>query len=283
MAVGNWPLKVQMVASGTKSATELQNMKALIFDCDGVLADTELHGHLVAFNRMWQKVGVPWRWSEEQYAEKLKIGGGKERMKALFSEPAFQAAYTVPKDEPAQQELLADWHAKKTAIYKEIIASGNVPGRIGVKRLAEEALAAGWLPAVASTSAKPSVDAVLRFTVGEATASQFTVFAGDIVAKKKPAPDIYLLASRELGVPPDHCIAVEDSRNGLRAAVSAGIRTVVTTSYFTTAENFDEAVLVLDSLGNPEEKACLVLANRTGREIGPYLKVADLDAMVGDR
>ena len=256
-------------------------MKALIFDCDGVLADTELHGHLVAFNRMWQKADVPWRWSEQQYAEKLRIGGGKERMQALFTDPAFQAVYPVPKDEPAQKQLLAEWHSKKTAIYQEIIASGNVPGRIGVKRLAEDALAAGWRLAVASTSAKPSVDAVLRFTVGEATASRFEVFAGDIVPKKKPAPDIYLFASRELGVPPDHCIAVEDSRNGLLAAAAAGIRTVVTTSYFTAGENFDEAVLVLDSLGDPEEKACTILANRTGSQIGKYLKASDLEAILG--
>jgi HAD superfamily hydrolase (TIGR01509 family) len=256
-------------------------MRALIFDCDGVLADTELHGHLVAFNRMWQKAGVPWRWSEEHYAEKLKIGGGKERMRALFSEPAFQAIHPVPNDEPAQKELLAQWHTQKTAIYQEIIASGNVPGRIGIKRLAEEALAAGWLLAVASTSAKPSVDAVLRFAVGDVTAAQCKVFAGDIVPKKKPAPDIYLFASQELSVPPDRCIAVEDSRNGLLAATAAGIKTVVTTSYFTTAENFDEAVLVLDSLGDPDGQACTVLANRTGREIGSYLKASDLEAILG--
>jgi HAD superfamily hydrolase (TIGR01509 family) len=255
-------------------------MKALIFDCDGVLADTELHGHLVAFNRMWQKAEVPWRWSEQQYAEKLKIGGGKERMEALFTEPAFQAAYPVPNDPPAQKQLLAEWHSKKTAIYQEIIASGNVPGRIGVKRLAEEALAAGWLLAVASTSAKPSVDAVLRFAVGETTAAHFKVFAGDIVPKKKPAPDIYLFAARELGVPPNHCVAVEDSRNGLLAAVAAGIRTVVTTSYFTAGENFDEAVLVLDSLGDPEGKACTILENRTGHQIDAYLKTTDLEAIL---
>jgi HAD superfamily hydrolase (TIGR01509 family) len=254
-------------------------MKGLIFDCDGVLADTELHGHLVAFNRMWQKAGVPWRWSEEQYAEKLKIGGGKERMRALFSEPAFQAVYRVPNDEAAQKEILMQWHAQKTAIYQEIIASGKVPGRIGIKRLAEEALAAGWLLAVASTSAKPSVDAVLRFTVGEASASEFKVFAGDIVPKKKPAPDIYLFASQELGVPADRCIAVEDSRNGLFAATAAGMKTVITTSYFTTSENFDEAVLVLDSLGDPDGPACTVLSNRTGHEIGSYLKARDLEAI----
>jgi beta-phosphoglucomutase-like phosphatase (HAD superfamily) len=256
-------------------------MKALIFDCDGVLADTELHGHLVAFNRMWQKAGVSWRWSEDQYAEKLKIGGGKERMRALFSEPAFQAVYAVPKDEPAQKDLLGQWHAQKTTIYQEIIGSGSVPGRTGVKRLSEEAFAAGWLLAVASTSAKPSVEAVLRFAVGDAIASQFKVFAGDIVPKKKPATDIYLFALNELGVPADRCIAIEDSRNGLLAAASAGIRTVVTTSYFTTGENFDEAALVLDSLGEPEGKDCTVLANRTGHQIGPFLKASDLDAIIG--
>ena len=256
-------------------------MKALIFDCDGVLADTELHGHLVAFNRMWQKADVPWRWNEQQYAEKLKIGGGKERMRALFTEPAFQAAYPIPNDEPAQKQLLTEWHAKKTEIYQEIIASGSVPARIGVKRLAEEALAAGWLLAVASTSAKPSVDAVLRFTVGDATAPHFKVFAGDIVPKKKPAPDIYRFASRELNVPPDRCVAVEDSRNGLLAAAAAGIRAVVTSSYFTAGENFDEAALVLDSLGDPEGKACTILANRTGHQIGRYLRASDLEAILG--
>jgi HAD superfamily hydrolase (TIGR01509 family) len=256
-------------------------MKALIFDCDGVLADTELHGHLVAFNRMWEKAGVLWRWSEEQYAKKLKIGGGKERMRALFSEAAFQAVYQVPKDEPAQKELLAQWHEQKTALYQEIIASGSVPGRTGVKRLAEEALAAGWSLAVASTSAKPSVEAVLRFTVGDTVASKFKVFAGDIVPKKKPAPDIYLFALKELGVPGDRSIAIEDSHNGLLAGTAAGIRTVVTTSYFTSTENFDEAVLVLDSLGEPGEKPCTVLANRTGQKIGPYLRAGDLDAIVG--
>jgi HAD superfamily hydrolase (TIGR01509 family) len=256
-------------------------MKALVFDCDGVLADTELHGHLVAFNRMWERAGVPWRWSEGQYAEKLKIGGGKERMRALFNEPAFRAAYPVPNDEPGQKELLAQWHAQKTAIYQEIIASGNVPGRTGVQRLAEEALATGWLLAVASTSARPSVEAVLQCTVGEATAPKFKIFAGDIVPKKKPAPDIYLFALKELGVSADRSVAIEDSRNGLLAATAAGIRTVVTTSYFTTAENFDEAVLILDSLGDPEGKPSTILANRTGYRIGPYLKASDLDAIIG--
>jgi HAD superfamily hydrolase (TIGR01509 family) len=255
-------------------------MKALIFDCDGVLADTELHGHLVAFNRMWQKTGVPWQWSEAQYAEKLKIGGGKERMRALLGEPEFQAVYQAPAGEAAQKELLALWHAQKTAIYQEIIASGNVPGRPGIRRLAEEALNADWILAVASTSAKPSVEAVLRFAVGDEIAAGFKVFAGDIVPKKKPGPDIYLLALRELGVPAARSLAVEDSRNGLLAATSASIRTIVTTSYFTTNEDFTEATLVLDSLGDPKTGPCNVIANRTGHSIGQYLTAEDLDAIL---
>ena len=154
----------------------------LIFDCDGVLADTELHGHLAAFNQMWKKLGVPWQWSAEQYAEKLKIGGGKERMASLFGEPEFRRVFDVPTGEEDRKKLLASWHKEKTAIYQQIIASGAIPPRSGIKRIAEAALDAGWKLAVASTSAKPSVDAVLTHAVGESTAERFIVLAGDVVA-----------------------------------------------------------------------------------------------------
>ena len=115
--------------------------RGLIFDCDGVLADTELHGHLVAFNQMWKQVGVRWQWSPEQYAEKLKIGGGKERMASLFLEPAFQQIFVVPESEEDREAVIARWHKEKTAIYQQIIASGAIPPRSGVKRIAEAALA----------------------------------------------------------------------------------------------------------------------------------------------
>jgi HAD superfamily hydrolase (TIGR01509 family) len=255
--------------------------KALIFDCDGVLADTELHGHLVAFNLMWQKFGINWQWSAEQYAEKLKIGGGKERMASLFAEPAFQEVFDVPKGETARKELLAKWHPEKTAIYQDIIASGAIPARTGVKRLAEEALARDWKLAVASTSAKPSVDAVLFHAVGPETAQRFAlVLAGDIVPKKKPAPDIYLMALTKLGVGAENCVAVEDSRNGLLSAHGAGITTVVTTSYFTQREHFDEAVLVVSSLGDPAGERSTTLANRTPVSIGEYVRIRDLEEIL---
>jgi HAD superfamily hydrolase (TIGR01509 family) len=255
--------------------------RGLIFDCDGVLADTELHGHLAAFNQMWKQAGVRWQWSPAQYAEKLKIGGGKERMASLFEEPAFREVFTVPESVEDRKALLARWHKEKTAIYQQIIGSGAIPPRSGIKRIAEAALAAGWRMAVASTSAKPSVDAVLTHVVGESTAKQFVVLAGDVVAAKKPAPDIYLLAAKNLGLAPQNCVAIEDSRNGLLSAHSAGLQVLVTTSWFTTEESFAEARLVVSALGDPGGEQTVVKENRTGRSIGAYVELEDVVGVAG--
>ena len=254
--------------------------RGLIFDCDGVLADTELHGHLVAFNQMWKKLGVSWKWSPEQYGEKLKIGGGKERMASLFPEEGFRRVFAVPQREEDRKALIASWHKQKTAIYKEIISSGAIPPRSGIKRIAEAALAAGWKLAVASTSAKPSVEAVLIHALGQATAKHFTVLAGDVVPAKKPAPDIYLLTVKTMGIDPENCVAVEDSRNGLLSAHSAGIKVLVTTSSFTKDEDFSEARLVVSALGDPEGERSTVFANRIGRPVGEYVTLEDVAAVL---
>ncbi len=140
-------------------------MSALIFDCDGVLADTERDGHLPAFNRTFAEFGLPVRWSEEEYAEKLRIGGGKERMASLLT-PAFVREAGLPEDADGQRAAIAEWHARKTAIYTEMVAGGALPARPGVTRLIGEALDAGWTLAVASTSAEPSVRAVLEHVAG---------------------------------------------------------------------------------------------------------------------
>ncbi len=256
--------------------------KALIFDCDGVLGDTEQFGHLPAFNRMWKEMGVPWEWSVEEYGRKLKIGGGKERMASLLQEPAFLAAFPAcPAEEPARKEMIAAWHNRKSAIYKEIILSGKIPPRPGVRRLAEEALSAGWTLAVASTSAKESVDAVLHRAMGEDTARRFSlVLAGDVVKAKKPAPDIYLLSARELELSPADCVVVEDSNNGLLAAVAAGMKCVVTVSGYTRGEDFSHAAIVLTCLGDPGGEACEVLENRSAARPAGYFQVRDLERVL---
>ena len=144
-------------------------MPFLIFDCDGVLADTERNGHLPAFNQTFEEFGVPVRWSDADYAVKVLIGGGKERMASLLT-PEFVAANGLPADDEGQRELLAQWHRRKTAIYTDLVESGALPARPGIARIAGEADAAGWGLAVASTSAEASVRAVLEHAVGETLA-----------------------------------------------------------------------------------------------------------------
>jgi HAD superfamily hydrolase (TIGR01509 family) len=256
--------------------------KALIFDCDGVLGDTEQFGHLPAFNQMWKEMGVPWAWSVEEYGRKLKIGGGKERMSSLFEEPAFLQAWPeCPRDEAARKELVAAWHKRKSALYKEIILSGRIPPRSGVRRLSEEALDAGWRLAVASTSAEESVRAVLHHAMGQATAARFSlVLAGDCVKAKKPAPDIYLLTAKELGVAPAECVVVEDSNNGVESAAAAGMNCVVTVSGYTKEEDFSKAAIVLSCLGDPGGEVAEVLANRSAARPSGFFRVADLEKVL---
>ncbi len=251
-------------------------MTTLIFDCDGVLADTERFGHLPAFNRTFEAEGLPVRWTEDEYAEKLRIGGGKERMGSLLT-GQFVREHGLPADAEGQKELLARWHKRKTATYTELVAAGVMPGRPGIARIIEDALAAGWTVAVASTSAEESVRAVLEHAAGPAAAAQIEVFAGDVVPAKKPDPGIYRLAIERTGADPDDTLAIEDSRNGMLAAVGAGLRCLVTVSSYTSEEDFGEAVLVVSSLGDPGEPT-RVLANRSPARPGERITLDDLRA-----
>lgn len=252
-------------------------MPALIFDCDGVLADTEQYGHLPAFNQTFAEFGVPVTWSVEEYAEKVRIGGGKERMRSIMT-PEL-ASHLGLTDGAAVDEAILAWHNRKTAIYKELVASGSMPPRPGIARIVEEAHAAGWILAVASTSAEPAVRAVLTHAVGVELGQTFTVFAGDIVPHKKPSPDIYLLALKELGLDSNEAVVVEDSANGLRAALGAGLRTLVTVSGYTREEDFSGASLVVTSLGDPGEPA-EVLSNPAGVHVPGAVSLATLQAIL---
>ena len=251
-------------------------MKALIFDCDGVLADTERFGHLPAFNQTFREVGLPVQWTEEEYGVKLKIAGGKERMASMLT-PEFVSQNNLPADADGQKNMLVGWHKRKTEIYKQMTREGLLPGRPGVRRVVQEAKDAGWKLAVASTSAEESVRAVLEFVVGKDLASNFLVLAGDVVPKKKPAPDIYLLTLEKLGVSANESLIIEDSRNGLLAAAAAGVRCVVTLSSYTWEEDMGEALLVVSDLGEPGLPMRIV-ANRSKARPGEYITLNDLNA-----
>lgn len=254
-------------------------MPALIFDCDGVLADTERDGHLPAFNQTFSEFGVPVRWSDADYAEKVKIGGGKERMTSILT-PELARELGLPEDPAGWADTIRQWHARKTEIYTERVAAGVLPGRPGIRRIAEEAAAAGWTLAVASTSAEASVRAVLGHAVGPGLMMRFRVFAGDIVPAKKPAPDIYLHALRELGVTPAETIVIEDSANGLQAALAAGLATVVTVSSYTAQEDFTGAALVVSSLGDPGGPSAEVLSDPSGIHPHPFVRLTDLGGIL---
>jgi HAD superfamily hydrolase (TIGR01509 family) len=253
---------------------------ALIFDCDGVLADTERYGHLPAFNQTFEEFGLPAHWTEAQYGEALRIGGGKERMRSLLT-PEFVARAGLPTDADGQAAEIAKWHKRKTELYVEMVRAGRLPARPGIARIVDEARAAGWQLAVCSTSAEPSVRAILENAVGAEVAADFLVLAGDVVPAKKPAPDIYLLALERLDIKPGEAIVVEDSRNGLLASAAAGLATVVTVNGYTRDEDFSEAALVVSSLGDPGGEPIEVLADRVGARPSGWIKLADLQTCLG--
>jgi HAD superfamily hydrolase (TIGR01509 family) len=221
-------------------------MKALIFDCDGVLADTERDGHRVAFNEAFRRMGLPFAWDVPEYGELLSIAGGKERMRRYFDRNGW------PERARDRDGFIRELHDLKTAIYRQIIEEDRLPLRPGVARLIDEAIRAGVVLAICSTSDARGVTLLAHKLLGSQRASRFsTILAGDVVANKKPDPEIYLLASERLGVPPDECVVVEDSRNGLLAAKAAGMICIVTTSHYTERESFVEADAVFPELGDP--------------------------------
>jgi len=249
----------------------------LIFDCDGVLADTERDGHRPAFNQTFREFGLPIEWSPDEYAVKPQIAGGKERMGSELT-PDFLRAHGLPEDGDARTDLLARLHKRKTEIYREMVAAGRLPTRPGIHRIIVEAQDAGWTLAVCSTSAEPSVRAILEQAIGAERAGRFDlVLAGDVVEHKKPAPDIYQLALARLGCDPAQTLVVEDSRNGLLAAAGAGLRAVMTVNGYTEEEDSTEAVLVVSSLGDPGGERTRVIANRTPVQPGDYITLADLE------
>jgi HAD superfamily hydrolase (TIGR01509 family) len=242
-------------------------MPALIFDCDGVLADTEKDGHLPAFNDAFAEFGLPIRWDVATYAEKVKIGGGKERIASDLT------------DTEGAGELIKDLHARKTQLFLERVRNGELPGRPGIHRIIADVLGRGWTVAVASTSAEPSVRGVLEHAVGTELAAKCHVFAGDIVPKKKPAPDIYLKVLADLHLDPAECLVVEDSGIGVQAARGAGLTTLVTVSTFTTDDDFSGAALVVSHLGDPDNPLS-VIAAPAGVRPDAMVAVPDLEHLL---
>ncbi len=222
-------------------------LKAIVFDCDGVMVDTERDAHRVGFNRAFAAFGIDAQWSVELYARLLLIAGGKERMRAWFDETGWPEAAVA--QHGGRTALIAALHKEKTRITSAIVA--ELPVRPGVLRIVDEAIAAGVRLGVCTTSNAAFIDAVLDLFGPQRKAAFEFVHAGDVVARKKPDPEIYHLATRSLGLNPRDCVVIEDSRNGLLAAHGAGYHVLVTTSTYTADEDFSEAARVVSELGDP--------------------------------
>jgi len=250
-------LKQDVLAAASSTISDIQKqpaahqtkevvMKAIIFDCDGVLADTERDGHRVAFNKAFAQKGYATEWGVELYGKLLEVSGGKERMKHYFE------GYGWPRDIEDKNASIKELHKLKTDFFMQIIESGELPLRPGVARLVDEAIAADVTLAVCSTSHERAVNLVVEKLLGPERKARFSaILAGDVVSKKKPDPEIYNLVSERLGLEPSGCVVIEDNRNGLLSAKAAGMYCVITTNGYTKDEDFTEADLVVSELGDP--------------------------------
>ncbi|MGC2047476.1 MAG: HAD family hydrolase [Gallionella sp.] len=220
-------------------------IKAIIFDVDGTLADTE-DGHRKSFNKAFAECGLDWNWDVALYDKLLKVTGGKERIKYFVSE--FVPDFVKPAD---YEGFVKNLHAVKTRHYTDMLAEGNIPLRPGIKQLIHDAYTAGTKLAIATTTTPENVTALLEVGLGNNWADFFAANGcGDIVPHKKPAPDIYFWVLEKLGLSPGECIALEDSENGLRSALAAGIKTYVTTNPYTHWHDFNGAAGIFDDLSD---------------------------------
>lgn len=247
-------------------------LHALLFDVDGTLANTERDGHRPAFNQAFADAGLDWHWDVALYGRLLAVTGGKERMKHYIDH--YRPDYRKPDNFDA---LVADLHRAKTRHYVALTEHGGIPMRSGVKRLLSEARATGLRLAIATTTTPENVTVLLEHSLGAGTQSWFDVIAaGDIVPAKKPAPDIYHYALEKMGLQPAECLAFEDSENGLRASLGAGLKTLVTVNEYTQDHDFSGAAVVLSDLGEPDAPNRLLAGPDLGR---PLVDVAYLKAL----
>ncbi len=232
----------------SKSPINGAGLQALIFDVDGTLADTERDGHRLAYNAAFREFGLDWDWDPALYGRLLAVHGGKERLHHYVQH--YRPDFALDRD---LEMYIDELHAVKTEHFVKIVRQRGIPARPGIKRLLQEARAEGLRLAIATTTSRINVEALLQTAVHANAPDWFEVIgAGEDASDKKPAPDIYELVLQRLKLSAGHVLAFEDSRNGLLSATGAGIRTVITVNDYTEYEDFHEAILVIDHLGEPD-------------------------------
>lgn len=248
----------------------MTEIKAVFFDQDGVIIDTERDGHRVAFNETFKEMGFDVEWDVEYYHELLQVGGGKERMKHHLHTRGF-GKEVKPEEE---DQLIREMHKRKTTRFVELIESGKLPLRPGVHRFMQEVMQAGLILGICTTSNERAAQAI-AYRILKDIHFDF-VLAGDIVSKKKPDPEIYHLALSKTGLKPEECLVIEDSRNGVLAAKAAGMHVVATTNHYTENEDLSNADLIVTCLGDPQGERGVM----TKGDLSGYDGVLHLESLI---
>lgn len=218
----------------------MSQLQALLWDVDGTIAETERDGHRVAFNLAFAAFGLPWRWDVARYGELLCVTGGRERL--LHDMDGRPDAPPLAREREALARAL---HAKKNALYAELVAGAGIPLRDGVAELMREAREQGLRMAIATTTSRANVEALLGRHLGPRWAGWFdAVVCGEDVQRKKPDPEIYVQALRQLRLGPLQAVALEDSPGGVAAARAAHCPVVVTRSIYFAGAQIDGALAV---------------------------------------
>lgn len=220
-------------------------LTTIIFDMDGTLANTE-EIHRQAFNQAFTEFHLPIRWEPDEYAQLLSISGGRQRIYRYLKSHSIN----IRKD---KRRFSREIHKRKSEIYREKLDAGHLVLRRGVLRLIRDAHKYNIRMGIATSSSYNNIITLVHNTLGPRGMDYFdSIVSCDLISEQKPSPAVYQYALAELGTNPENCVAIEDTSNGNRAALAAGIRTVITTHEFTLDNDFTGASLILDDMGEPE-------------------------------
>jgi len=232
-------------------------LTTIIFDMDGTLANTE-EIHRQAFNQAFAEFELPINWGPQEYARLLSISGGRQRIYQYLKE----AVINTRKD---NRKYAREIHIRKSEIYREKLNAGHIALRRGVLRLIREARKNHVRMGIATSSSLSNIKTLINTTLGNQGLDYFdSIVSCDLISDQKPSPAIYQYALAELGAHPWNCIAIEDTSNGNRAALAAGIKTIITTHEFTIDNDFSGASLVLDDMGEPGQHFNVIMGDSHG-------------------
>ena len=238
----------------------MKELAAILFDVDGTLANTE-YAHLKAFNLAFKEADLDWQWSVNLYKKLLAVTGGRERIRYYIENHVSNFEASKP-----LSEFINELHQVKSKYYAQQLDQGAIQLRPGVERIIKEARKEQVRLAIATTTSPENIDALFASTLGKEAISWFEVIgAGNIVEKKKPAPDIYNYVMEKMNLAPAACMAIEDSGPGIASASAAHVPVIAALNEFTSGHNFTGAALLMNNFGEPHQSGSAIVGKMYGK------------------